>query len=97
MALLLESPLFALTFDVGHNAKADYTDEPIIMDNASRLAHFHIHDAKGKDNHLIFGEGEVDLPKYLDLAKKHNCRAVIEVKTVDGLRRSVAWLRDRVY
>jgi sugar phosphate isomerase/epimerase len=95
LALLLQSPVFALTFDVGHNAGADYSDEPAVMEHADRLAHFHIHDAKGKSNHLVLGEGDVDLKKYLDLAMAHDCRAVIEVKTIDGLRRSVEWLKAR--
>ncbi|MCL1807894.1 MAG: sugar phosphate isomerase/epimerase, partial [Oscillospiraceae bacterium] len=46
---LLQSPVFALTFDIGHNAGAGYTDEPIIRKHADRLAHFHIHDASGRD------------------------------------------------
>ncbi|MDR0883042.1 MAG: sugar phosphate isomerase/epimerase [Oscillospiraceae bacterium] len=90
--LLLQSPAFALCFDIGHNASADYTDEPTIMARSERLHHMHIHDAKGRANHLPLGEGDVDLDKYLKLAKQHNCRAVIEVKTVDGLRQSVVWL-----
>ena len=95
LTLLLQSPVFALTFDVGHNAGAGYSDEPIIMERADRLAHFHIHDASGRSNHLILGEGDVDLTKYIDFAKTHNCCVVIEVKTVDGLRRSVEWLKAR--
>ncbi|MDD4495934.1 MAG: sugar phosphate isomerase/epimerase [Eubacteriales bacterium] len=95
IALLLESPAFALTFDIGHNAGADYSDEPIIMEYADRLAHFHIHDASSRSNHLMLGDGDVDLPKYLDLAKAYDCRAVLEVKTVDGLRQSVNWLKKR--
>jgi len=95
IALLLESPVFALTFDVGHNAGADYSDEPTIMKYAGRLVHFHIHDASGRSNHLMLGNGDVDLSKYLDLAKTHDCRAVLEVKTVDGLRQSVNWLKER--
>lgn len=93
--LLLESPVFGLTFDVGHNAAADYSDEPTIMENANRLKHFHIHDVKGRSNHLTLGDGDVDLSKYLELAKNHNCNAVIETKTVHALRQSVAWLKAR--
>jgi len=95
LALLLKSSVFALTFDIGHNAGANYVDEPTIMEYVDRLAHFHIHDARGRSNHLMLGDGDVDLPKYLDLAKTHNCRAVLEVKTIDGLRLSVAWLKER--
>ena len=35
--------------------------------------------------------------KYLDLAAGHDCRVVLEVKTVDGLRQSVSWLKERVW
>ena len=95
LELLLQSPAFTLTFDVGHNAEASYSDEPTIMEYADRLVHFHIHDASGRSNHLTLGEGDVDLKKYLDLAIAHDCRAVIEVKTVYGLQKSVEWLKAR--
>lgn len=97
LELLLQSPVFALTFDVGHNAAADYTDEPKIMEHIDRLCHMHIHDARGRRNHLVLGAGDVNLGKYLDLAKKHDCRTVIEVKTVEGLRRSIELLKVRGY
>jgi sugar phosphate isomerase/epimerase len=96
LEVLLDSSVFALTFDVGHNAGAGYSDEPIIMKYADRLAHFHIHDALGKSNHLVLGSGDMDLMKYIDLAKSHNCRMVLEVKTVAGLRESLKWLRKNV-
>ena len=43
----------------------------------------------------MLGDGGVELSKYIDLAKANNCRIVLEVKTVDGLRQSVAWLREK--
>jgi len=97
LALLFESPAFALTFDIGHNAGADYSDEPTIMEHIECLHHMHIHDASGRKNHLKLGDGDVDIAKYLDLAQEHDCRAVLEVKTVDGLRQSVNWLKERGY
>ena len=97
LALLLESPVFAVTFDIGHNAAADIKDEPIVLQYIDRLFHMHIHDAHVKKNHLPLGTGELDVAKYLDLAKTHNCRVVLEVKTVAGLRQSVAWLREKGY
>lgn len=93
--MLLQSPVFALCFDIGHNAAADYADEQAIMERANRLCHMHIHDARGHVNHLPLGEGDVDLLKYLDLAKSHDCRAVLEVKTAAGLRSAVDWLTER--
>lgn len=97
--VLLKNPVFALTFDIGHNAGGDFTDEPVIMERADRLHHMHIHDAVSdeKRDHMTLGEGKLDLMKYLALAEKHNCRAVLEVKTVEGLRRSIEWLRERGY
>ena len=73
----------------------DYVGEPTIMEHRESLYHMHIHDASGLKNHLKLGDGDVDLMKYLDLAKSHGCRVVLEVKTVEGLRQSVYWLEER--
>ncbi len=90
--LLLQSPAFGLTFDIGHNHGVSGADEPILMERVERLHHVHCHDALGRKNHLTLGTGELDLPKYLTLARAHNCRVVLETKTVEALRQSVAWL-----
>ena len=96
VALLLESDVFALTFDIGHNWSGGSIDEAFIMANKNKLSHMHIHDALGKKNHLALGTGELDLPKYFYLANKHNCRVVLETKTIDGLKQSVEWVKNRV-
>ncbi len=90
--LYLESKVFALTFDVGHNHGIGGTDEDFIMKHGDRLNHIHLHDAEGKKNHLALGTGEMDIEKYLILAKEQNCRVVLETKTIDGLRQSVEWI-----
>lgn len=90
--LLLQSPAFGLTFDIGHNHGVGGADEPIILEHAEKLRHVHCHDALGRKNHLTLGTGELDLSKYLTLARAHNCRVVLETKTVEALRQSVAWL-----
>mgnify|MGYP000849542060 FL=1 len=95
LALLLESKFFALTFDIGHNAGIGGGDEEIIMKHKNKLCHMHMHDAKGKSNHLPLGAGELDLPKYFYLADKQNCRVVLETKTVAGLKESVEWIKTR--
>ncbi len=92
--ILLESPAFALTFDIGHNHGAGGGDEAQILRRGERLLHFHLHDAREAWCHLPFGEGELDLPKYLRLAESRNGRAVLEVKTAEGLRRSVQWMNQ---
>ena len=90
--LLLKSKVFALTFDVGHNHGIGGTDEEFIMKHANHLSHIHLHDAQGRKNHLALGTGEMDIEKYLSLAKEQNCRVVLETKTIDGLKRSVEWI-----
>lgn len=95
LALLLESKAFALTFDIGHNAGIGGSDEEVIMKYESKLCHMHMHDVKGKSNHLPLGTGELDLPKYLYLAKKQNYRVVLETKTVAGLNESVEWIKNK--
>ncbi len=94
--LLLESNVFALTFDVGHNHGIGGTDEEFIMKHKDRLHHIHLHGAEGKKNHLALGTGEMDIEKYINLANEHNCRVVLETKTIDGLKRSVEWLKKNI-
>lgn len=91
--LLLESKVFALTFDVGHNHGIGGTDEEFIMKHKNRLKHIHLHDAQGRKNHLALGTGEINIEKYINLAKEQNCRVVLETKTIDGLKQSVEWLK----
>ena len=91
--LLLDSRAFALTFDVGHNHGIGGTDEEFVMKHKDRLHHIHLHDAEGTKNHLALGTGEMNIEKYINLANEHNCRAVLETKTIDGLKQSVEWLK----
>lgn len=92
--ILLNSSVFGLTFDVGHNHGVGGTDEPIIVANKNKLHHMHLHDAKGRQNHMALGTGELDIQKYLDLASECNCRIVLETKTIAGLKQSVNLLKD---
>lgn len=92
---LLESNVFALTFDVGHNHGIGGTDEEFVMKHKNRLHHIHLHDAEGTKNHLALGTGEMNIEKYINLANEHNCRAVLETKTIDGLKQSVEWLTKK--
>ena len=88
--------MFALTFDTGHNAGNDFMQQPLIERYIERLSHIHLHDySKTRGDHLPFGEGELDLAKYLEIASEHNCRVVLETKTVEGLSKSVKWLKER--
>ena len=97
MDLFLESPVFGLTWDIGHSKAAGEKDVPALLSRENRLVHFHIHDGTEQPprNHLALGDGEIDLPARLALAEKRRCRCVLETKTVDALRRSVKWLKAR--
>lgn len=89
--LLLESPIFMLTYDVGHDHAINNIDLPFITGHAERLCHMHLHDAVGERVHLALGEGEIDLDRFLAMAKEHNCRVVLETKTPEALKTSAAW------
>ncbi len=97
LEILLASPVFALTFDVGHNHSIGGADGDYILEKRSKLRHMHMHDAVGTKNHLPLGAGELEIEKYLNLGAEHNCRAVLETKTVDGLKSSVNWLKNKNY
>ncbi len=97
--LLLKSPKFGLTWDIGHSRAVSETDVPFLMDHQDRLIHFHIHDGTEKPprNHLALGDGEIDLSERLKLAEQRNARCVLETKTIEALQQSVRWLREREY
>ena len=92
---LLESPVFGLTWDIGHSKAIGEKDVPFIREHQDRLIHFHIHDGTEKPpkNHLALGDGEIDLADRLKLAESRNARCVLETKTVEALKKSVKWLR----
>ncbi len=87
--LLLDSPHFGLTLDVGHMHGVEYADRPFFDRHGDRLAHVHLHDAVGKRHHLPLGAGELDWRGKITLAAAHRSRVVVEVKTVEALRESV--------
>lgn len=95
--LLLESKVFSLTWDIGHSNACENVDESFLLKHQEKLRHFHIHDGRKKANHLALGEGEMNLIERLDLAKKHNCRCVIETKTKEAMKISTQWLKEHSY
>ena len=94
---LLDSPVFGLTWDIGHSRATGEKDVPFILAHRDRLMHFHIHD--GSENppkdHLALGTGEINLAERLQLAESRNARCVLETKTVEALKESVQWLFSR--
>lgn len=90
--MLLESDVFALTWDIGHSNSVQNMDEPFILCYENKLKHFHIHDSLGRKDHMMLGTGEIDLSQRLSIAGKLQCRCVVETKTIEALRESVDWL-----
>ena len=92
---LLESPVFGLTYDVGHNLVKKGLDEPVIMARKKHLHHMHLHDVKdGTKDHQTLGTGDLDIFKCLALAKERDISVVVETKTIAGLHQSAAWLQE---
>lgn len=91
---LLQSDMFALTWDIGHSHTCADIDEEFLMEHRERLFHFHIHDGLGDKNHQTLGTGEIDLHQRISIARECGCRCVVETKTIEALRKSVTWLRD---
>lgn len=94
VALLLQSPIFGLTLDIGHAHCAGGADDALFRRHMDRLSHMHIHDAD-ETCHMTLGTGTLDIEQALRLADARGCRAVLEVKTIEGLTASVQWLRER--
>ncbi len=86
--LLLESGKFGLTFDIGHSFRSGGADERFLLEYMDRICHFHVHDCDAKANHLGFGEGQLDVRRYLDLARELDATVVAEVKESGALIRS---------
>lgn len=96
IAELLGSPVFGLTLDIGHSHAVGDRDIPFYQAFDRRMIHMHAHDAKGKSNHLALGDGEIDLKQRLAWAQRNGARVVLETKTIQALRTSVARLQHLI-
>lgn len=94
---LLQSDMFALTWDIGHSHTSDNVDQDFLMGHKDKLYHFHIHDGMGSKNHQTLGTGDINLEQRIGIAGECGCRCVVETKTIDALRKSVLWLKERGY
>ncbi len=94
---LLQSPVFGLTWDIGHSKATGERDVPFLLEHKDRLLHFHIHDGTETPprNHLALGDGDIDILDRLALARRLGARCVLETKTIEALKRSVGWLSSR--
>lgn len=91
--LLLESPVFALTWDIGHDHSARWADRGLLLAHRDRVHHMHFHDATGLASHQVPGDGVINLEDRLAFARAAGCRVVLETKSIGGLRRAADWVR----
>lgn len=91
---LLESPVFALTLDIGHDHATKNRDLAFIQKHQDRLCHMHAHDGVDLVNHLALGSGEIPLHERFNMAKSAKATVVLETKTIEALRQSVEWLES---
>ena len=93
--LFMASEVFALTLDTGHENKLGYTDSHIFEKYKDKVLHMHLHDCVNGSPHSALGKGDVAIPEKINQLKGENC--LIEVKTIDGLKESVKYLKERGY
>ncbi len=91
--LLLQSDVFALTYDCGHIERYDRIDEHFMRQHQQRIVHMHLHDTIDKRDHIPLGLGTSDLQAHIDLVKPYLKQILIEVKTVEGLKTSVEYIK----
>ena len=92
---LLSYDCFRLTWDTGHDYSSGNKDTKFVKDNFDRLRHLHLHDARNCRNHLPLGSGDLNIEEILDEVKNYVERVVLETKTIEGLRKSVDYLREK--
>ena len=94
---LLESPVFGLCLDIGHDHAAAGRDLPFFRRHPDRLIHMHAHDGREEINHQALGTGEIPLRERFMTAKKAGATVVLETKTAAALGQSVRYLREQGY
>jgi len=90
---LLEDDAFRITYDIGHNHMSGDQDSAFLSQYDDVVQHYHIHDATREKDHLRLYDGELDIDGFLKRAAEKEATAVIEVKTVEALKDSIARLR----
>ncbi len=94
LELFMQSPVFRLTLDVGHEVCLGYKDSHVFAKYPDRLCHLHLHDSDGKKPHLALGDGNLNIEEKLS-ELKHGNTCLLEVKTIEGLEKSAKYLAER--
>ena len=84
---MISDTQFGICFDVGHAYIQNEVDG--FLENIDKIYHVHIHDNNGRrDEHLILGEGAIDLLSIIEkLKKSYTGMIIIESNTlVEGVK-----------
>jgi sugar phosphate isomerase/epimerase len=93
--VLLSYPGFNLTWDIGHDFGTGQKDTAYIKTHLDKLKHVHLHDAIGEQNHLSLGSGDIPVKRILTELPNRVERIVLETKTMEGLRKSIVYLKTQ--
>lgn len=93
--ILLKSPHFKLTYDIGHDITNGNVDREFYHRHDNKIVHYHIHDGNDKTNHLKLYDGEFDIDGVVKKAYEKHADMVIEVKTKEGLMTSIKELKEK--
>lgn len=85
---------FAITWDVGHDAKTCFDESQVISLYKNCVKHMHLHDFDNKSNHLPLMTGQLEIDNYLSIAKDQHMKVVIEVKDKESLCSSLKNIID---
>ncbi|MGD1832751.1 MAG: TIM barrel protein [Sphaerochaetaceae bacterium] len=93
--LMLSLPSVGLLWDIGHDTSSGLSDTPFFLNHLDDVKELHLHDSDGKNDHLPLGSGKADIENALSFADERALPVVVEVKTVEALKQSVAYLGRR--
>jgi sugar phosphate isomerase/epimerase len=85
-----------LTWDVGHDAATGYKETEVILNHKNRIAHMHLHDNIDNIPHKELYTGDVKIDEMIKFAKSKDIGVIVEVKTVESLRKSILKLFSRI-
>ncbi len=83
------------TYDIGHDAKANFNVEQLYKELDTKVKHMHLHDYDLKTDHQVLFKGIINLYDRLSFAKKNEMTVVIEIKSIESLMKSVENLKMR--
>ena len=85
-----------LTWDVGHDAATGYKETEVILSHKNKIVHMHLHDNIGNIPHKELYTGDVKIDEMIKFADSKGIGVIVEVKTVESLKKSISKLFSRI-